>query len=52
MKFFHIFQMKTLNLKIEKFIVFFRVVQKFCIKKFENSQKAKNLIPQQIFSFV
>ena len=25
---------------------------KFCIKKFENSQKAKNLIPQQIFSFV
>lgn len=44
--------MKTQNLKIENLLIFFRVMQKICIKKFENSQKAKNLIPQQIFSFV
>ena len=41
MKFFHIFQMKTLNLKIEKFIVFFRVVQKIALKNLKTAKKQK-----------
>lgn len=44
--------MKTLNLKIEIFIVFFRVVQNFALKNLKTAKKRKNLIPQQIFSFV
>ena len=41
MKFFHIFQMKTLKLKIKKIIVFFRVVQKFALKNLKTAKKQK-----------
>lgn len=33
--------MKTLNLKIEKFIFFFRVVQKFALKNLKTAKKQK-----------
>ena len=33
--------MKTLNLKIEIFIVFFRVVQKFALKNLKTAKKKK-----------
>ena len=37
----YIFQMKTLNLKIEIFIVFFRVVQNFALKNLKTAKKQK-----------
>lgn len=49
MKFFHIFQMKTLNLKIEKFIVFFRVMQKFALKNLKTAKKQKILFHNKFF---
>ena len=41
MKFSNLFQMKTLNLKNEKNIGFFRVVQKFALKNLKTAKKQK-----------